>query len=114
MHELSICGSIKGIVEKHADGRAVSTIHVRVGQLRQIVPDTLIYCWSLVSAETPLAGSALSVEHVPGRIACRSCGTEREIGQFPVFVCSSCDGTDVEVLAGEEFLITSFDLAGVS
>jgi hydrogenase nickel incorporation protein HypA/HybF len=112
MHELSICGSIKTIIEKHAAGRPVSTIHLQVGQLRQIVPDTLVYCWSLVSADGPLAGSSLSVEHIPGRIACNCCGVQAEIGQFPVFVCAACAGTDVTVLAGEEFLITSFDLTG--
>ena len=67
MHELSICGSIADIVTRRAAGRSVKVINVRVGQLRQIVPDTLVYCWELVSADTSLAGSRISVESVPGR-----------------------------------------------
>ena len=113
MHELSICNSIADIVERHAAGRPVETIHVQVGQLRQIVPETLVYCWGLVSAETSLAGSALTVEEIAARIACRACGSEMEIGPFPVFVCAACQATDVVVLSGEEFLITSLDLAEV-
>ncbi|MHB1738467.1 MAG: hydrogenase maturation nickel metallochaperone HypA [Actinomycetes bacterium] len=111
MHELSICGSIADIVARHADGRRVETIHVRVGQLRQIVPDTLTYCWTLVCSDGSLAGSRLEVERVPAAIRCRRCGGTSELGPSPAFACSSCHGTDIEVVAGEEFLITSLDLA---
>jgi hydrogenase nickel incorporation protein HypA/HybF len=114
VHELSICASIAGIAGRYAAGRPVSVINVRVGQLRQIVPDTLVYCWSLVSAGTPLAGSVLAVEQVPVRIRCLDCGSERDLGDVPAFACGGCGGTSVRVTAGEEFLITSLELAGVS
>lgn len=111
MHELSICASIASIAERHAAGRPVAAIHVRIGQLRQIVPDTLVYCWGLVAADTPLAGSKLELETVPARIACRSCHAVTEIGDLPVFACGACGGIDAEVTSGEEFLVTSLDLA---
>ena len=110
MHELSICGSIAGIVDRHAAGRPVKVINVRVGQLRQIVPDTLVYCWGLVSADTPLAGSRISVESVPANIRCRSCGHLTDVGAVPVFACGGCGGVDADVVSGEEFLITSLEL----
>jgi hydrogenase nickel incorporation protein HypA/HybF len=110
MHELSICGSIADIAARHAGGRAVKVINVRVGQLRQIVPDTLVYCWELVSAETPLAGSRISIESVPARIRCRACEHVTEVGAVPVFACGGCGGFDAEVVSGEEFLITSLEL----
>lgn len=110
MHELSICGAIKDIVAKHAGSRPVKTIHLQVGQLRQVVPDTLTYCWSLVTAETPLAESSLEIDHIPAMVECRACGHVTAPGDFPVMRCERCDGTDVAVTAGEEFLITSLDL----
>jgi len=55
-------------------------INVRVGQLRQIVPDTLVYCRGLVSERTPLAGSRIIVESVPARIRCRSCDLSADVG----------------------------------
>jgi hydrogenase nickel incorporation protein HypA/HybF len=112
MHELSICGSIADIVIQHAAGRTVKVINVRAGQLRQILPDTLVYCWELVSADTPLAGSRISVEVVPARIRCRSCGHVTDVGAVPVFSCGGCGGCDVAVVSGEEFLITSLELQG--
>jgi hydrogenase nickel incorporation protein HypA/HybF len=114
VHELSICGSIAGIATRHAAGRAVKVINVRVGQLRQVVPDTLVYCWELVSADTPLAGSRISVETVPARIRCRSCEHVTDVGEVPVFVCEGCGGFDAEVISGEEFMITSLELEGAS
>jgi hydrogenase nickel incorporation protein HypA/HybF len=111
VHELSICGSIGDIVSRRAGGRPVRVINVRVGQLRQVVPDTLAYCWDLVSADTALEGSRLVVESVPARLRCRDCESESEVGDLPVFYCASCGATNTEIVAGEEFLITSVDLA---
>ena len=111
MHELSICASIADIVTRRAAGRPVGVINVRVGQLRQIVPDTLVYCWGLLCEETSLAGSRIIVETVPARIRCRSCERTADVGDLPVFACAGCGGIDVEIVAGEEFLITSLELA---
>lgn len=110
MHELSICRSIAGIVSRHAAGRPVRVVHVRIGHLRQVVPDTLAYCWSLVVEDTPLAGAELRVESVPARIRCEDCGRTETL-EAPALRCGGCDGTRVSILAGEEFLITSLELA---
>jgi len=111
MHDLSICSSIADITTRHSAGRTVVVINMRIGQLRQIVPDTLVYCWELVCADTPLAGSRISVDYVPARIRCRSCQQVTDVGAVPLFACGGCDGSDVEVVSGEEFLITSLELA---
>ena len=111
MHELSICGSIVDIVKRHSGGRQVDVVHLKVGQLRQIVPETLVYCWDLVNADTELAGCRLEVESISARITCHDCGAEHEIGRFPVLLCAGCGSSHVQVDAGEEFLITSLDLA---
>lgn len=92
-------------------GRTVSVINVRVGQLRQIVPDTLVYCGGLLSEQTPLPGARIIVESVPARIRCRSCEHAADVGDAPSFACARCGGVKVEIVAGEEFLITSLELA---
>ncbi|MBX6387634.1 MAG: hydrogenase maturation nickel metallochaperone HypA [Frankia sp.] len=105
MHELSICRSIAGIAAQHAGGRPISRIHVRVGQLRQIVPDTLTYCWGLVRSDD----SELVVESVPASVDCRACGSNTVLTE-PVPRCGACGGRDVVVVTGEEFLVTSLEL----
>jgi hydrogenase nickel incorporation protein HypA/HybF len=111
MHELSICGSIADIATRRAEGRPVDTIHLRIGKLRQIVPDTLVYCWSMATTATPLDGSRLEIDYVPVRIECHGCGEVTEIGEYPILLCGKCEGADVEVIAGEEFLLTALELA---
>lgn len=112
MHELSICSSVVNIVRKHAAGRVVRTVNLRIGEMRQIVPDTLVYCWSLVTETSELAGSELRVERVPAKIRCSGCGREQVL-DAPTMACTSCAGSAVSLVEGDEFLITSLELAEV-
>jgi len=109
MHELSICRSIVDIVDRHASGRGVRVVRLQVGQLRQIVPDSLVYCWSLVNESTKYAVTRLEVDEVPAAIECLDCG-RRTVLSEPILLCSACRSSHVAIVAGEEFLITSLDL----
>jgi hydrogenase nickel incorporation protein HypA/HybF len=111
VHELSICNSMIGIVREHAAGREVRAVHVRIGAMRQIVPDTLAYCWSLVTEQSDLEGAELRVERIPAKIRCTGCGHEQVLDALAM-VCTSCSGHAVDLVEGDEFLITSLDLAG--
>ncbi len=109
MHELSICRAIAGIVDRSAAGRPVEVVRVQVGQLRQIVPETLVYCWSLINEGTAYAGTQLEVDSVPASIRCESCGAVTVLDE-PVLLCSTCASPSVVIETGEEFLVTSLDL----
>lgn len=112
MHELSLCASIAGIVRDYAAGRPVQRVRVRVGHLRQVVPDTLVHCWDLVVDGTDLDGTTLEVEGVPLTLDCGDCGT-RTVPDRLVMRCASCGGPHVSVVAGDEFLVTSLDVVEV-
>ena len=111
MHELSLCRSIYAIADRARSGRPVEVVHLQVGQLRQVVPATLEYCWDLVTEQTPLAGSRLGIDHVPIRLGCRDCGGETEVAERLVLTCGHCGSGAIRVQTGEEFLLTSLDLA---
>lgn len=113
MHELSLCRSIYGIVDGARSERPVTTVHLQVGQLRQVVPETLEYCWAMITDTTPLAGSTLDIDHVPVRLDCRSCGGHTEVEQVLVLTCGACGGGDVSLRSGEEFMVTSIDVVPV-
>ncbi len=110
MHELSLCRSIHGVVEEAAAGRAVATVHLQVGQLRQVVPQTLTYCWALVVEGTSLAGSVLEIDHVPVVLDCHACGDTTTVEHVLVLTCASCGGGDIALRTGEEMLVTSIDV----
>jgi hydrogenase nickel incorporation protein HypA/HybF len=109
VHELSIAQSIVAVAERHAAGRRVRRVELRVGHLRQVVPSALEFAFGLVAAETPLDGAELAIEEVPARGRCRACGEETTMAGFPL-ACSACGGLDVEILAGEELLVDSLEL----
>jgi hydrogenase nickel incorporation protein HypA/HybF len=113
MHELSLCGALAGIVSRRAEDRPVEVVHVRVGQLRQVVPETLAFCWEMVVAQTPLEGSVLDLERVPAVLHCRICEATGPLGDSIALACQSCGALDVEVTAGEEFDVTALDLVRV-
>ena len=111
MHELSMCESIYKIVDRTSAGRPVTVIHLEVGQLRQVVPDTLTYCWTIVSDQTTLAGSQLVVHTVPVTLCCRDCSSTTTLADELLLLCTQCDGADVSVTTGEELMLTSLELA---
>ncbi len=104
-----MCQAIADTVASHAAGRRVRRVDVRIGYLRQVVPDSLQFAWEVLTEGTDLAGCELAVEHVPAVIECGTCG-ERTTLDWPVLVCAHCDATDVTLRSGEEFLIASMDV----
>jgi hydrogenase nickel incorporation protein HypA/HybF len=110
MHELSIAESIVAIADRHAAGRPVEAVQVRIGHLRQVVPSALEFAFSLVAQGTALDGARLDIEHVSASGVCRACGAETTVTAFPL-CCSRCGGLDLEVLAGQELLVDSIELA---
>ena len=109
MHELALAESIVDIAERHAAGRRVTAVEVKVGYLRQVVPPALEFAFELVAQGTVVEGAELVLEHVPASGACRSCGAAGELREFP-FTCPACDGFDIEVTAGEELQVESLEL----
>jgi len=108
MHELSIASGAVATVEKHADGRRVAVVSLRVGTLRQVVPDSLLFYFDFVARGTVCEGARLDVEVVPARLRCQNCGDEWAL-ELPLFRCA-CGSTDVEVAAGSELEVESIEI----
>jgi hydrogenase nickel incorporation protein HypA/HybF len=111
VHELSLCRSIHLIVDRSRQERQVLAVHLQVGQLRQVIPETLVYCWDLVTADGPLAGAKLQIDQIPVVLSCHRCGVETTVQHALVLICGACGGADTHPISGEEFMVTSLDLA---
>lgn len=112
MHELSLCRAIAGVVKTYAADRHVDVVHVQVGALRQVVPDSLSFCWTLVREHECMPDAQLELELVPAEVQCRSCAQRSEIASRWSVCCPKCESADVEVVKGEEFQVTSLDVTG--
>lgn len=106
MHELSLSSAILDAALRHADGRPVSSVQLRVGAMRQVVPESLEFYFGIVARGTLCEGAALEQEYVPARLRCGSCATEWE-PELPLFRCPACGGAEVVPLGGTELEIES-------
>ena len=109
MHELSIARAVVAIAERHADGRTVHSVELKVGHLRQVVPSALEFAFELLTKDTALEGAVLVIEDVPARGRCRGCGAETTMKTFPL-QCGACGGMDLEMVAGEELVVDALEL----
>jgi hydrogenase nickel incorporation protein HypA/HybF len=110
MHELSLSGAIVNTVVKHAEGRPVRRVSLRVGALRQVVPDTLEFYFEFVSKGTVCEGARLQQELIPALLRCANCEREWTI-DMPIFMCPGCGSAGrVEVASGEEFEVESIEV----
>ena len=112
MHELSIAQSIIDIVHQYVpanDRPQVKTVFVKVGKLAGIVPDSLEFNFSAITADTPLANARLTIEHIPFTIQCNVCNiiSEQEAGTV---LCPQCGSLDTHTLTGTELQVTAIDV----
>jgi hydrogenase nickel incorporation protein HypA/HybF len=109
VHELSLSSAIVNTVVKHAAGRRVTVVSLRVGQLRQVVPDTLEFYFGFVARDTVCEGARLEQELVPALLRCGDCGQTWEV-DFPVFRCPACGSAGADIESGNEFEVESIEV----
>jgi hydrogenase nickel incorporation protein HypA/HybF len=109
MHELSIADAIVRIACDAGGGRRVTLVEVKVGHLRQVVPDALAFAFDLVAQGTAAEGAELVLEPVPVAACCRDCGAESAPSELPLR-CAACGGLDLDLLRGEELLVDAVEV----
>ena len=111
MHELSLADAVVRIACAHAGGRRIESVEVKVGHLRQVVPEALAFAFTLVAEGTEAEGARLVMQVVPAAGVCRACGTETEFTAFPL--ACPCGSLDVELVRGEELLVDALTMEEV-
>jgi hydrogenase nickel incorporation protein HypA/HybF len=109
VHELSLSSAIVNTVVKHACGRRVTVVDLRVGKLRQVVPDTLEFYFEFVARGTVCEGARLEQQVIDASLRCEECGHEWEI-EIPAFRCPECTGSRVEIASGNEFEVEAIEV----
>ena len=110
MHELSIAQDMIDIIRQHMpENRKVKSVKIVVGDMAGVVPDSLEFCFQVITTGTPLEGVKLNIEKVGIELQCKEC-----LGNFttdePVFLCPYCNSTDVILLKGKELLVSEIEI----
>lgn len=114
MHELSIAMSIVELAEQESERRGglkITAVHLRLGSLAGVVKDALLSCYEIACEDTPLAGSQLVVEELPGIIYCPACDARRTVQSSEWFCCSECGEVASELVQGKELEVASLEVA---
>ena len=106
MHELSLSSAVLETALRHGDGRRVKSVQMRIGAMRQVVPDSLSFYFGIVTRGTLCEGAVLEQEQILALFRCEDCRHEWS-PEMPMFRCPECGGGEVEMLAGNEFEIDS-------
>jgi hydrogenase nickel incorporation protein HypA/HybF len=109
VHELSVSAAVVDTAVRHAAGRTVTRVHLRIGALRQVVPGSLAFYFEICARDTVCEGAVLEQELIGARLRCEGCETEWA-ADVPAFRCPACAGAAVAVVCGEELEVESIDV----
>jgi hydrogenase nickel incorporation protein HypA/HybF len=104
MHEASIMQNVFDLAFEQLEAQAATRIvrvRLRVGELSGVVPEALEFAFEAMKVGTPAADTALEIERVPARLACRRCEREFEPENYPAD-CPECGNWAVDVRRGQE------------
>ncbi|HDG98853.1 MAG: hydrogenase maturation nickel metallochaperone HypA [Deltaproteobacteria bacterium] len=112
MHEMSIAQSLLDIIKEEMaknDAKVLRTVRLHIGQLTAIVPESLSFCFEVMTAGTELEGAKLIMEIIPLVGHCQSCDRDFQIENY-AFACPYCQSTDIKTVSGEELSIVEMEV----
>ena len=112
MHEMSIVQSLIEILREEMlknDVKTLKSVRLNIGQLSAIVPDSLSFCFEIITAGTDLEGAMLIMDIIPLKGYCPGCKDEFEIRDY-TFICPSCDNKEIETIAGQDLSIVEMEV----
>lgn len=119
MHELAIAKAIIDAAERNAGGLPVAVVCVRIGRLRQVVPESLAFYFEIAARGGPCEDAELEWERVPSLLRCGACGAEWDPAPPPArdeaelrisFRCPGCESSDHSVVSGDELVVDEIDV----
>lgn len=112
MHEFGITQEILTTVvntSARAGATKVNKVRITVGELTEVVPDSLQFAWEALTPCTIAEGAVLEVTQTPARSVCTECSTEFGHDRFDRR-CTECGSFMTRVLSGDELRIDDMDV----
>jgi hydrogenase nickel incorporation protein HypA/HybF len=113
MHELSMMTSVvETVTESLAayPGAKVLEVRLKVGALASVIPESLEFCYGIVTEGTLLEGSRLVVNVLPVVVHCARCGQDAELDGIQSFRCPRCGEPCNDLRQGRELEIDSIEI----
>jgi hydrogenase nickel incorporation protein HypA/HybF len=112
MHELSLAMSVVdevGQILAREKASQVLCISLSIGELSGVEREPFEFCFPFAAQGTPLEHAQLKIDTVKTAVLCGDCG-KKSTPDFPMLVCAQCDSSNIKIVAGQDFLITSLEV----
>ena len=112
MHEMSIAQSLIDIITEEMVKNNASTlrsVRLNIGQMSAVVPDSLSFCFEVITTGTELEGARLDMDVIPLEGVCRKCEDKFQIEDY-AFACPACGSTEIEVIGGQDLSIVEMEV----
>ena len=111
MHELSIAQNILDIVNEQLlinNLSRVNKVKIKVGKLAGIEPESLKFCFEIITKNTKADGSVLEIDSVPVRCKCKNCQTIFRFDGLD-FSCPACMENNWKIISGMELQVVGLE-----
>ena len=113
MHEIGIVTGILESVTKvarDAGASRVFKVNLRIGDMREVVPEAMELAWEVLCEDDPLTdGCELAVEEVHPESCCLACGASFAHDRFHLR-CPACQSAETQLVHGRELDIVSIEV----
>lgn len=113
MHEMGIAsGVLESVVSvaRKAGASKICQVNLRIGDIREVVPETLDFAWEVLREDDPLTMECeLAFERVHPRSVCTACGCEFDHDRFHMR-CPACGSAATNLVRGRELDIVSIEV----
>ena len=111
MHEMSIVENLFDIIDEISEENKlikISKVIVQLGAMRAVIPESFQFAFDTIKKDTIAKDAKLIMELIPIKLHCRTCGVN-SIVEDHVFFCPRCQSQDIEVIEGEDIIISSLE-----
>lgn len=112
MHEMAIAQGVLDIALDTAarhDAKRILVIRLQVGQMTEVEPEALRFCYEALSEGTISAGAQLEIVVIPLVGSCRDCRLEFGIDRYR-FLCPACGSVGVDIVSGRELRVEHLEV----
>jgi hydrogenase nickel incorporation protein HypA/HybF len=112
MHEVGITQNLAEIAEENLRNSGCKTalsVTVAIGALSGVVAEAVEFCYEAVTLDSPLAGSKLIIDRIPGRKICLECQADFEADN-QTYICPECGSGLLQITAGTDLRITEMEV----
>ena len=112
MHEAGIAEYLIEIAAQHLQRvphGPVRRLHVRIGEMAGVNPDSLDFAFECMAKGTELEGARLDVERIPLQLDCDACGRRTPVEDY-VFRCGACGSETTRIATGRELQFVAIDV----